>query len=549
MHRKNQVNQKKNRKQKKNDYHASKHWFWRIFHRKEADMKYVVTALEMQTADRNTIETIGMPQLVLMERAALESKRILIETYGDNVLKSVPVLIVIGCGNNGGDGAALARLLHLYGCNVTILASPEKDRYSDALHTQMNCLHFYNIKTVYELKEIQNIPYGIIIDALFGIGISRDLSEEHQAMLNYLNCQNSRKIALDIPSGVGNDGKIYKAAFRADITISFGFYKTGQLLYPGKQYCGEVIVADIGIDEHSFLNDIPKGITYPKETLPQDIFPKRIANSHKGTYGKVLLYAGSKNTPGAAVLAAKSVLRSGAGMLKVITCKEQTDSMLSILPEAMFAQPDSLDVQAELKWCDQMVIGPGIGTGEDAKTMFEKLLCQDIACPLVIDADGLNLMAIDQTLFEKVMLYGQKMPVILTPHLTEFARLLQTDTKEVLEKRKTLLEEFCKKTGFIIVLKDAATMVGMYNEDFRYYINQSGNDGMATAGSGDVLSGILGAVLANLKEKTKENCFHAVTRGVYLHGMAGDFAALHKSKSSMLAGDIIEELPNLLKGI
>ncbi|MBE5853376.1 MAG: NAD(P)H-hydrate dehydratase [Lachnospiraceae bacterium] len=520
----------------------------------------VLNADEMRLADENTIKYFKMPQLVLMERAALETKRMTLEQYHKQLSDDAKILIVAGKGNNGGDGVALARLFHLAGYDVTVFISPERDRFSDALKKQVEIADVYKLRIESDFETIQNQKYTLIVDALFGIGLSRQLSDEYQRIITILNEMSGIKVALDIPSGLcADDGHVFGTVFHADMTITFGFLKTGLLLYPGKAYCGNVIVADIGIDKASFREMSPNGFTYPKNLKMTDIFPKRMDNSHKGTYGKVLLVAGSEAAPGAALLAGKSILKTGAGMLKVLTPLCNKELLLSALPEAMFAASEHTDMKEALTWCDQLVIGPGLGTSEDAKNLFiniVKLLQEEFTSfepmktarlSIVIDADGLNLMAEHEDLFKHLRTLATRVPIILTPHMAELARLMKISVKELSDNRLELLNTFCQKTGCIVVSKDAATLVGMYSNAFRFYVNQTGNNGMATAGSGDVLAGITGAVLAGIKNKTFENCFDGTVHAVYSHGLAGDMAADKIGKASMLAGDIIEQLPILLK--
>lgn len=525
-------------------------------------MLHVLNAREMRTADENTIQKIGVPQLVLMERAALESKNIILEKYKEHLSKGASILIIAGNGNNGGDGVALARLFHLMGMDVTILISSFQEKYSDALKKQCEIADFYQIKTEHDIEKIKDNKYRLIVDALFGIGVSRDLSKEHQNLLSIVNRMQAIKVALDIPSGIcADNGHVFGGAFQADLTITFGFLKVGLLLYPGKQYCGQVVVADIGIDKYSLLNSAPMAFTYEKEAVLTDILERRSDNSHKGTYGKVLLLAGSKDAPGAALLAGRSIMRAGAGMLKLITPSCNKEMLLSNLPEAMFADAENVEISDAVKWCDQIVVGPGLGKGEDARRLFTQLIQELLEInhsqkgiqlskySIIIDADGLNLMAEDEVLYNEVVRLAENMPVIITPHMAELARLMKVSVKELAENRLSLLENFSQNTGFITVSKDAVSVVCINKTGFRYYINQTGNNGMATAGSGDVLSGILGAVLGCEKEKTMERCFIAATKGVYLHGLAGDAAAGKNSKASLVASDIIEQLPNLLKGL
>ena len=568
-----------------------------------AKTEYVVNAEEMQRCDANTIEYFGMPQLVLMERAALTAKELMERRWQGILGEGARVLIACGNGNNGGDGAALARLLFLAGCDVTVLVSGEWEKYSSALRKQMEILERYcadkrsksgddasNITMITDddwkqERERESIrkagaekdgclrEYDLVVDALFGIGLSRPISGIYREKIEWLNRLGGKKAALDIPSGISaRDGSVLGSAFRADLTVTFGFWKRGMLLYPGRDICGETIVADIGITRESFLGTCPAGVTIgragsAKKSIKDSVYLgtiiKRSQNSHKGTYGKVLLFAGSAGAPGAALLAGEAVLRSGAGMLRMVSPAENRELVISGLPEAMYqALNEETDWEKLLGWCDAVVAGPGIGRCDLTERSLEIILTvmseTGARKPIVLDADGLNLLAFSERLSELVKGYaGQGGIVMMTPHMAEFARLLHCSVQDLQKERMERLEEYCRKMEAILVSKDAATVVGYGGDcqNFRYYINQTGNSGMATAGSGDVLSGIMGALAAftavSLREHKEEAdemaaYFQAAYHAVYLHGLAGDAAAEKYGEASMKAGDIIRALPKLL---
>lgn len=562
-------------------------------------MEYLVTASEMRQADENTIGYFGVPQLVLMERAALAARDAIMAKWPEVFQKAARILIAVGNGNNGGDGAALARLFFLRGFDVTVFISGKTEKYSDALKKQMEILERYKKAREEEQggksrcggslriidddtweKEISEKDGGdgfdLVADALFGIGLGREITGIYDKKIRWLNQLSGKKAALDIPSGISaEDGRVLGCSFRADLTVTFGFLKRGMLLYPAKELCGEVTVADIGITEESFLQNLPSGMTIRRGgQAVSELFPLRKENSHKGSYGKVLLIAGSVDTPGAALLSGEAVLRSGAGMLQIVSPAENRELILGRLPEAMYRiWDDHVDWKRLLDWCDAVVMGPGIGQGKTAETTMEKifgLLTQENTnTPVILDADALNLIAGSEKLSDSVKQYTASGGiVVMTPHMAEFARLLHCGMQELSADRMGKAEEFCRETGVILVSKDAATVAGYCRENgrFCYYINQTGNSGMATAGSGDVLSGILGASAGltaaeyersglqhgeerDSADREKAAYFKAVYRAVYLHGSAGDRAADQYGKASMKAGDMIKVLPELLEGI
>lgn len=556
-------------------------------------MDYVVNAGEMQYADENTISCFGMPQLVLMERAALLAGDFIKQKWPALFSENAHILIAAGNGNNGGDGVALARLFYLQGYNVSVLMDGDAAKYTEALKTQRNILEKYRqeqerrtdlndrrkLCIIYDeawqaLKEQHQDSYDLVVDALFGVGLSRSVEGIYREKIEWLNGLSGKKAALDIPSGISaRDGRVLGVSFLADITVTFGFLKAGMLLYPGKEFCGEIKIAEIGITAESFLGKAPAGRTLAgtKKAWEEwkDTFLKRRDNSHKGSYGKVLLFAGSKGAPGAALLAGEAVLRSGAGMLQLASSPENRELVLAKLPEAMYQETAEMtEWKRLLDWCDAVVIGPGIGQEKQTENHMEKILTlvseSGLQKPVLLDADGLNLTASSERLFRLISRYtASGGVVIMTPHMAELARLLHCEIRKLQEDRMGKMEQYVRESGVILVGKDAATVVCYADEagTFHYYINQTGNSGMATAGSGDVLSGISGAFAALWAVRRREHgadhsagkeasaksaYFEAVCGAVYLHGLAGDAAAEKFGKTSMKAGDMIAAFPELL---
>ena len=528
-------------------------------------MQYLVDAAQMRRADQNMIENFEMPQSVLMERAALASYEAIISKWNDILTKDSRILIAVGNGNNGGDGVALGRLLSLAGYRVTIWLSGMEEKYSQALQHQLRLLRNIAPQSLDFLTGAKpQESFQLIVDALFGTGLSRPLDGIWKEMIQWMNQTAAYRMALDLPSGISADtGQILGEAFCADMTVTFEWIKRGCLLYPGKARCGELVVRDIGIAKESFQGDLPNGFTLTED--PAFLLPRRKASGHKGSFGKVLLIAGSENTPGAAILAAKAIMRGGAGMLRVLTPECNRDLLIHELPEAMITCYQAQEPSAETKtsegeqallkafaWCDAVAAGPGIGTGDDAVWILEETLLH-YQGPLILDADALTLLADDSGLYQRMMERARNgAPTVLTPHMAEFSRLLHVPVNSLLKMRMTMIQTFCENTNCILVSKDAATVVGFLDgqKKFGYYVNMSGNSGMATAGSGDVLTGILGTLMAqcSLQEKPGQAGYcKAAATGVYLHGLAGDAAASKLGEASMLAGDIAEAMILILK--
>ncbi|MDE6748919.1 MAG: NAD(P)H-hydrate dehydratase [Lachnospiraceae bacterium] len=496
-------------------------------------MKYLVTQSEMKQYDKNTIEYFNYPSIVLMERAALATVEHLRREMGDAGYR---VLVVSGCGNNGGDGIAVGRLLMLQGCKVDFTLLGNRENFSKETALQLKILEGYGYEP-YDI--IPESEYDIVIDAVFGIGLSRDIEGIYKEAVLKINEMDSYVCSIDIPSGIhAGTGHILGCAVRANLTVSYGFIKLGEILYPGAGYCGKIICGQMGIDERSFLGKKPYWYTY--DSIDDIRLPMRRPDGNKGTFGKVLVIAGSDSMCGAAVMTGRSVFRMGAGMVKIVTSQKNRDVILEALPEAMLTvYGENFDFEEEfeksLSWADCILIGPGIGTGSEAVWMLNKCL-NESSLPIVIDADGLNILAdmIDKPVNRKI---------ILTPHLGEFARLYGCSVKEVSENLTKYPQKLADSMHCIVVCKDARTIVACPDAE-KEFINTSGNAGMATAGSGDVLAGIITGLLAQGME-AKE----AAVMGVCLHGFAGDMASACCGERSMTATDIIDKLQELIKKI
>ena len=494
-------------------------------------MEYLVSAEEMQQYDYNTIHTIGIPGMVLMERAALAAFSLLQEKFSSVTDKKV--FILVGTGNNGGDGLALARMLSEAGYDVVWQCIGNQERASGQWQEQRAILRHYSAK---EGKMNQRQEYTVLIDALFGVGLSRNIEGEYAEAVEAFNHTRGFKMALDIPSGICADtGQVLGCAIKADATVTFGFCKRGLKLYPGAEYAGEIVTADIGITPKSFLGKEPEMFCYCEDVI--SLMPKRQAAGNKGTFGKVLLVAGNEKMAGAAVLAARAAYRSGAGMVKVISAAENRGILQSTIPEALYGTVE--DMEESLQWADVIAIGPGLGMGDGAGLSLECVLDKS-RLPLVMDADALNLLAANETLQEKVIRQGAEgRPIILTPHVGELSRLMQ---ESVVDLKKALWESgkwLAERYHAVVVAKDARTFV--CQEGKPVCVNVRGNSGMATAGSGDVLAG----VIAGLMGQGMEN-FMAACAGVYLHATAGDKAVEEHAgltgEYACMAGDIIEKL-------
>lgn len=495
-------------------------------------MKYVLNSQEMKQYDRNTMEYYKMSSDVLMERTALQFVYAIMDTV-ENLQKC---LVVCGIGNNGGDGIAIARLLHLRGVEVSCYLAGNRNKATEENLQQESIAIRYGVPFV---DTIDQDDYDLVVDALFGVGLSRTISGFYEALVRRMNELKGYKAAVDISSGISaDDGSVLGTAFRADLTVTPGFLKIGHVLYPGTAYAGDVVIADMGIDDRSFLGQKPAYKILTREDL--EWIPERSNYSNKGTYGKVLLIAGKKNMAGACIFAARAAYQAGCGMVKIYTPEENRIILQQQVPQALLetydtdAELDSKVLHQMLQWADVVAMGPGIGMTRLSAEMLRYILlyCQK---PVVLDADALNILG----KYTK-WLDDYKCPLIVTPHLMEMARMLHRPLPEIQTNLMKTAEEFADRYQAVCVLKDARTII--QSQAGAGCININGNSGMAVAGSGDVLTGIIAGLLAqhmDLKE--------AAELGVYLHAEAADTMAEQKGSYSLQAQDIIDGMAEVLK--
>lgn len=511
-------------------------------------MEHVLTSQEMKASDKAAIEEYGIGSPVLMERAALQTAKVIVDRYGLDIY----VGVMAGSGNNGGDGIAIARILQEQGIRAEVNLIGETSRLTAETAAQLETARKLKIPIHYGAK---HTLYDVIVDAIFGIGLSRSVEGKYRKAIEAVNASKAKVVAVDIPSGVNtDDGSIMGCAVKADITVTFAYRKLGLMLYPGASCAGEVICVPIGI---------PKAVTAQKRTgvvtftdAAKDLnFPERSPSGNKGTFGKVLLIAGSRNMGGACLLSALSAYRTGAGMVRIFTASENREGLLKKLPEAIVdtyrdtasgedGEPALTQEELELlsvgiEWADIVAVGPGISISQKAKEILAYTLHQ---CdkPMVIDADALNLLAQHGELLKQFEYDYRKNDndIIFTPHLGEFSRLMKCPVAEIKRDRISSCKAFTKKYDVSLVCKDARTIVSKRGK--LTYLNSSGNDGMATAGSGDVLTGIIAGLLAQ-----GYSGFEAAVMGTYAHGLAGDIAREKTSAYYIMAQDIIKALKDI----
>ncbi|MDO5015156.1 MAG: NAD(P)H-hydrate dehydratase [Clostridia bacterium] len=480
----------------------------------------------------------------LMESAGTAcAEAILHESYID-----AEYCIVVGKGKNGGDGLVIARKLYQEGLPVSVVFvdGVPKDSDSALMYEKAKKLdiEFCNYLDDREKGRqlIENSFY--IIDCIFGIGFHGKPDEKTSEIIDLINFSDSFVFSIDIPSGISSDSPLVGAnAVKSDYTITISTLKKATVFQPSSEYCGTTQVVQIGITKDCYKNAESNCESITAEEA-KFLLPKRTLNSHKGDFGKLLIIAGSKPMPGAAALSTGAALNSGAGLV-TLGCHEDVYRCVSnhyreaTYVPINYSTGGTLRLSENLKLINEKIIssdaiifGPGIGISNEAKQELEKIL-STADCPVVIDADGLNLLAENKEVALKT-----KAKVILTPHPGEMSRLTGLSIDEIEKDRLNVCQKLADELNATVVLKGANTVV-CDSESKLKYINATGNPGMATAGSGDVLSGILGSFLAQ-----GMNAYEAAKIAVYIHGIAGDFACLNKTQISMKAGDIIDYLPD-----
>lgn len=511
----------------------------------------VVTAEQMRELDRLTIQKYGVPSLTLMERAGEGITQAILEKFGKAAKRGV--LIVCGKGNNGGDGFVVARLLKKkrIPCEVALLAR-QIELSPEAAH---NLKLFLKLKgkvieiAADRLSLLQQAisRKGLLIDAILGTGMKNDVRGLFAEAINLMNASGLPIVAVDIPSGLDTDrGNPLGVSIRAEMTVALGYAKLGQVTYPGLDYVGDLVVADIGIDGRAFEDVAPKTELLVAEQVAR-LVPRREADTHKGTYGHLVVMAGSRGKTGAAILACRAAMRAGAGLVTLAAPRGLNNIFASSLVEVM-TEPlkdngrDEIealnddDWRALLERKGALLFGPGIGVTDTTRNTLRWLL-RNLDLPWVIDADGLNNLAL-----ELDRLRHAKTAPVLTPHPGEMARLLGTSNATVNQNRVEVARDFALKHRCHIVLKGARTVIA--SADGKVFINPTGNSGMASGGMGDVLAGLLAALLG--QGLSPED---AMKLGVYLHGFVGDRVAAARGQIGLIASDIVDGLPSGLRDL
>jgi hydroxyethylthiazole kinase-like uncharacterized protein yjeF len=522
-----------------------------------ATMK-VLSAAQMREVDRLTSLSHGLPSLHLMENAATRTVEAIEKKFGSARHKRV--LVICGKGNNGGDGAAIARLLHEKGALVVVCllgqlnetrgdARTNFERVKAAADAAKSRARFLEIETPDALQEPAKVmKYDLIIDAILGTGLTRaadGLFEEAIDLINELGGDSS-VVSVDVPSGLASDSaELIGPAVRAHLTVTFTAPKPAAVLPPACKQCGELLVAPIGSpDELIHSSGSQLNLIEASDVIAWLESSRRTSHANKGDVGKVLVVAGSRGKTGAACLVGEAALRAGCGLVTIATPESaQPIVASSAVPECMteplaetasgaLASEAGQHVQRLAGERDVVAIGPGLGSAEASTRELVRAVIQQRERPTVADADALNALAP----WDATIDISSGPPLILTPHPGEMARMIGEPISVVLQNRIEIARNFSTSHGVILVLKGSRTLVA--SPDGQLYVNPTGNAGMATGGSGDVLTGIISGLLA----QKPDDALGATIAAVYLHGLAGDIAASKLGTRAMIASDITANL-------
>ncbi len=479
----------------------------------------VLTKELIKLSEENAVHSGAFSFLALMKKAGDTATEIILKRCD---VENKKIAVVCGNGNNGGDGFVVAQNLKNSGAFVTVVL-PLGEPVTESAK------YYFSTLSGVERAETLNEEYDIIIDALFGIGLNRTLSSDIISLINTINSKNALKISIDIPSGIECDtGAVLGACVRADLTVTFIALKPCFMLPPATDYTGEVVVADIGVNFSG----------YKYKTIEAPVLPERRPNSHKGTYGTAVMFCGSYGMAGAAILSARACLRSGVGIAKCVIPKSIYEILTCAVPEAVCVIAKeirrgtfkgNIDIKKSLEKASAALIGCGIGNNRQTQSLVKSVVL-NTEIPLVIDADGINALALNINILKKT-----NAPIILTPHPAEMSRLTGLSVKEIEQNRVQIATRFAKEYNCIVALKGSNTLVAM--PDGQVYFNMCGNSGLATGGSGDVLAGIIVSYLAQGLD-----ILEAVKAAIYIHSDTADKVAKIKGERALMPSDIIEAL-------
>ena len=503
----------------------------------------ILSSTEARLVDENAMTHLGISGESLMGRAGLAVAEKAKKMLSDRSGKAFAILC--GKGNNGGDGYAAAVGLNEMGAAISLFSMGGEDGITgDARIFHDRCVDLgLRIQHDVDIQKLDLSGYDLVIDGLLGTGVKGKIKSEVARWIQEINKSESRILAIDIPSGISSDsGQILGTAVKADATVTMGFLKQGLIMNPGADYAGDLVLAEIGYPDRAFdILDLEKDQI--EESAAEENLKKPLSDTYKHRQGKVLVLAGSKGYTGAACLAAESALRAGAGLviagvpesLNSIFESKLTEVITAPLPDDGTGRfiPQSMEtLQPHFEWCDVIAIGPGLGRTAEVR-QFTRMLFETVSRPLIIDADGLLAFQDDLSLFKHI-----KNTFIITPHYGEAAALFNVEKQEIVEDPFLFAHEHAKKIGGVLVLKGAPTLVA---DGETVAANTTGHQGLATGGSGDVLTGIIAGLRAQGLPPSS-----AAQVGVFIHGKAADLLLESHGYRGMIAGDLMNVLPKVI---
>ncbi|MEM6581103.1 MAG: NAD(P)H-hydrate dehydratase [Pseudomonadota bacterium] len=485
------------------------------------------TAAQTRELDRTAIQDHGIPGIVLMSRAATSAFEALLGAWPD----PERIQVLCGTGNNGGDGYLIADLAQKRGIDVTVLQIGDPNKVSgDALQARDQALA--NGVAIAPFSSTPLMGVGVIVDAMLGTGVGGEVRDAYKSAISAINSAGAPVLAVDIPSGLCSDtGRVLGAAVRADLTITFIGLKRGLFTYCAADYTGAIEFVDLGVPPEVYAQVDCDSVRLELEYLLEQL-PPRPATAHKGSYGTVLIVGGDKGMAGAVALAAEAALRCGAGLVKVATQAEHISAIVARTPEAMPVPVRSgQDLAALIESADVLVVGPGLGQSPWSEQLLQAATASNK--PMVLDADGLNMLANGVAAAER-----HRSNWVLTPHPGEAARLLGCSNPEVQIDRFDAVRRLQHSYGGVVLLKGSGTLI---TDGEKLLLSDYGNPGMASGGMGDVLSGVIGSLLAQHHEP-----LYATALAACLHGAAGD-AAAEQGQRGLLASDLMPVMRQLLQ--
>lgn len=499
----------------------------------------IVTSSEMRKIDESAVRDFFMSRSKLMENAGTAVVRTMERLYPD--LSKKKVFIVAGRGNNAGDGFVAGRLLKQKGCAIAVCLSSALKELRGEAHLNYERLKelgdvFFRYESAIFRRAVKTCD--IIIDALFGTGLHSTLGVPYIEVIRTINHSSKEVISIDIPSGIdGDSGKKLGAAVHAAHTVTFGLPKTGLFLFPGQNYVGKLHVENIGFPEE-LLNSADSFLSLPEAKDFRGKLPGRPKSTHKGEAGHLLMIAGSRGKIGAAAISAKAAFRSGAGLLTLLTDPKYVKLIFSQVKEAFVDEFPKKEVAFKkvLGDVDAVAIGPGIGFSKTSENLV-KWAIHSSEAPVILDADALTIVSKHPEWLKR----AKKSSLILTPHPGEMAKLMKKTSREIQENRLDYASSFAKKYGVFIALKGANTVVASPKGEVS--INPTGNPAMATAGMGDVLTGMIAGFIGQGGEGMEP--YDAIRSAVFLHGqLADEWVETHHASRGLIASDMIEMIPS-----